>query len=79
MGTTDGPGTEEIRRQRWGRRNLDRGGHGRVRRETEQGKRRETGRHREKARTEEKMETHGSIKSLILSVTHSLIQSHRDR
>lgn len=37
MGTTDGPGTEEIRRQRWGRRNLDKGGHGRVRRETEKG------------------------------------------
>jgi hypothetical protein len=76
---TDGPETEEIGRRRQERRNPDREGHGRVRREMKQGKRREIGRHRQKERTEEKTETHGSIKSLILSVTHSLIQSHRDR
>jgi len=49
-----------------------------IRRETEQGKRRKTGRHKQE-RTEGKMETRGSIKSLILSFTHSLIQSYRDR
>lgn len=50
-----------------------------IRRETEQGKRRETGRHKQKERTEGKMETRGSIKSLILSFTHSPIQSYTDR
>lgn len=45
-GATDRAGMEEL--GRWSRegRNLDRGGHGRVRKETEQGKRREIGRHK---------------------------------
>lgn len=55
-------------RRRWERRNPDRGGHGRVRRETEQGKRRETGRHKQKERTEGKTETR------IYTFTHSILQ-----
>lgn len=77
-GATDRAGTEEIDGDGRGE-TLTEGDMAGIRREMEQGKRRETGRHKQKERKEGKMETRGSIKSLIFSFTHSLIQSYRDR
>lgn len=72
-GATDGAGTQEIGSRSREGRNLDRAGHGRVRKETEQGERREIGRHRQKDRGGDgDTRKYKVIASLIHPCTHSI-------